>query len=149
VTWTYDPTILETSALMQLRLMIGDIDATQQLTQDEELEYWLSVEGGVVQAAIASLEALAATYSSKADRTIGPLSIKYSQISANLSVRSQGLRVDRFALSGEIYAGGLDTDEKRAAAADRSTVQPFFTRDRFDHNGVQIPVTRSPWYESS
>jgi hypothetical protein len=151
VTWTYDPDTLETDPLMQLRLMIGDTDSTNQLAQDEELSYWLSTEGGgVVQAAIASLEALAATYSTKADRVIGPLSIKYSQISANLCTRAQGLRIDRIALGAQVYAGGIDVDDKRTGELDNGLVKPFFTRTRFDERfGTAFPSAKSPWYESN
>ena len=135
MTWTYDPSLLQTDQLTQLRLMIGDTDSNQKLVQDEELEYWLSSEESLVPAAISALEALAATYSSRADRTIGPLSIKWSQLSANFCSRAQGLRVDRLALKAQPYAGGLSRAEKQTDTQDTDRVEPFFTRERFERWG--------------
>lgn len=147
MTWTYEVDDLSTSSLMQLRLMIGDTDTDQQLMQDEELTYWLDTEGGVRQAAIAALEALAAIWSKKADRTIGPLSIKYSQMSANFCSRAQGLRIDRLALDAEPYAGGLSRAEKEVDDQDTDLVRPYFRRSRFEHFDVPTPRL-SPWYSN-
>jgi hypothetical protein len=145
MTWTYFPDDLPDDPIMQLRLMIGDIEEDNQLTQDEELEYWLSVEGGVRQAAIAVLEALAAKYSKRADRTIGPLKITWSQVAATLCSRAQGLRIDRLALGAVPYAGGLSKDEKHTDQLDSDRVEPFFTRERFE-TYVPTQSPRSPWY---
>jgi hypothetical protein len=147
MTFTYDPTDLAANPLMQLRLLIGDRDEARPLMQDEELEYWLDSEGGVREAAIAALEAAAATFSQKADRTIGPLRISYSQISAALCSRAQGLRIDRLALTVVPYAGGLSHTEKFTERTDTDRVDPFFTRDRFE-SSRQVTERLSMWYEN-
>jgi hypothetical protein len=112
MTWNYDPLSLANDSLMQTRLLVGDTDVDDQLMQDEELEYYIEAEGGVRSAAIAALESLAAMAAKKVDRTIGPLSIKWSQRAAAFSLRAQNLRTDRVALAAEPYAGGLSIAEK-------------------------------------
>lgn len=84
MTWTYsgDPSA---SALDELRFLIGDTDEDNQRITDEELTYLLGVhadQGASYSnylAASAACRALAAKYASLRDKTVGSLSISYSQ----------------------------------------------------------------------
>jgi hypothetical protein len=83
VAWTYsgDP---NTSAKDEVRFLVGDTDSTDQLVQDEEIGYVLSVHAAVVgsinyQAAAEVADAIAAKFARKRDRSIGALSDQAEQ----------------------------------------------------------------------
>lgn len=83
MTWTYsgDPA---DSARDGVRFLVGDIDTTHQQISDEEIDYVLTLHPAVAgspnyMAAAVVAEAIAARYATKADKTVGGLSIRYSE----------------------------------------------------------------------
>lgn len=83
MTWTYTaaPT---TEARDEVRLLIGDTDATAPLVQDEEIAYALvlyprQVGKPAYRAAIHIVDTIVAKFARLNDRTLGPLSQSQSQ----------------------------------------------------------------------
>jgi len=60
VTWTYDPTQLLTTPMMQVRYLIGDTKDTDRQVQDEEIQFALSERPSVYGAAAIVCRALSA-----------------------------------------------------------------------------------------
>lgn len=124
MSWTYsgDPA---SSDRDEVRFLIGDTDANNQLLSDEELDYLIatnpdqgSAYSNYKAAAQASL-ATAAKFSQLMDKTVGSLSIRYSQkqgsyialaerlmttATSGLTARKPGVPV--IGGSGTTYLGG-------------------------------------------
>jgi hypothetical protein len=78
MTWSYDPTAEDN--ISRVRLLIGDTVQTSPQLQDEEIEFFLSQSNDSPNsAAVMAARSLIARYSRMVDKTIGPLSISYSQ----------------------------------------------------------------------
>lgn len=83
MTFTYDGDPSE-SSLEEVRFLVGDTDKDEPLLQDEEIEYLLSVfpdpgEGPAYITAAAAASAIAAKFSKQMDKSVGRLSIQYTQ----------------------------------------------------------------------
>src|SRR5574343_147039 len=84
MTWTYsgDPS---SSTLDEVRFLIGDTDTNDQLLSDEEITYLIGVNADQgtgyhnYLAASSACNAIAAKYAKMSDKTVGSLSIRYSQ----------------------------------------------------------------------
>jgi hypothetical protein len=97
IQWTYsgDPSASDRDAV---RFRIGDTDEAEPLLADAEIDWLLAEQGTVLPAAIEACRAIAARYARKCDKSVGPVSISYSQ-------RSQHYRD----LAAEIaHEAGLD-----------------------------------------
>jgi len=82
MTFSYDSTL--PAALDKVRLLIGDTNEDKQKFEDEELEYFLTEAGQSVPGAAArAMYTLARRYSEMVDKTVGDLSISYSQRAAS------------------------------------------------------------------
>ena len=128
MSWTYD--ILLATNRDKVRLLIGDTLSTDQQFSDEELD-WLLLENGngLYRTASAACRALATRYSRYADKWVGDLKILASQKARGYLAMAQELDKKSSASSWAVpTAGGVYVDEKEAAAADTSLVQPEFVR---------------------
>lgn len=68
------------SAQDEVRFLVGDTDTADQQISDEEIAYALAETGNVVYDAAAMVaRAIAAKWAKKADKSVGGLSINYSQ----------------------------------------------------------------------
>lgn len=128
MSWSYDPELTEDKD--RVRLLIGDTISTQQQFQDEELVWILSENGSSIYAAAASAcRMLAAKYSRQADKWVGDLKILASQKARSYLALAESFDAKAGSQMWAIpSAGGVYVDEKEAAAADTSLVQPEFTR---------------------
>jgi len=99
VTYTYDSSLLSSSALYQTRLQIGDNSEGNGILpgganyDDDEISFVLSEFGDdVLSASIQLLENAATKWSTLADSRLGPQAVNYSDISKALASRAQTLR---------------------------------------------------------
>jgi hypothetical protein len=76
--WSYDNTALATSDKDAVRLIIGDTDTNDQLLQNEEINYYITLHGSVTRAASESARAVAAKYARAMSRSIGGLQADFS-----------------------------------------------------------------------
>jgi hypothetical protein len=100
----------------KVRLELGDADETGIRPNglhfsDEELQVWLSREGGVMRAVAAACEALSRQWSVIADTSSGPLSESAGAVAGKWAERAKGLR-DAYGYgdtnsAGGVFAGGF------------------------------------------
>lgn len=99
MTWTYSGNPAS-SALDEIRFLIGDTDTTDQLLSNEEINYLYAAYGDPYAAAVASVVALIsqASRSIEESKTVGDLSLsrKYgARVSQWMTLKSQ-LEQERF-----------------------------------------------------
>jgi hypothetical protein len=106
VTWTYDPTALATTALFQLRWLIGDTLVKDPQMQDEELIWAISQRTSVYGAAADACNAIAARMSREADSTQGPAHTLYSSRARSYRAQAGTFEVKAMARSAGLPYGG-------------------------------------------
>jgi len=130
MTWTY------TSPLSgdrdRVRTYIGDTDTNDQLLSDEQIIYALDEEATVRAASALAAEWIAALFSRKADKSVGDLSISYSQRAAQYMALAARLR-GRSARVVLPYFGGISKTTKDTREDDTDRVEPAFTVDMLDN----------------
>lgn len=117
MSWSYDPTILDDTTIgrrNQVRLLIGDVDTTDEQLQDEEIDHFLSLVGdNVYTAAIIAAKSLMALYSRLVNKSVGSISIDYAERRDNYAQLIDELRALRREVSpaaAPVFFGG---DEDR------------------------------------
>lgn len=126
--WTYVVANIGTTPLYQVRLLCGDTNIADQLLQDEEINYLLTLYPDVQQAAAAACDAIASQFSRQADQTTGDISTSFSQRATMYSERAASLRAQSQGRGAIPYAGGISHADKEIDQQDLDIVQPSFTR---------------------
>lgn len=139
MTWTYsfDPSSSQKDAV---RFLIGDTDTSEQLLQDEEIQYLINTYGNVILAASYAARAVCAFFARCADKEIGDYSIKASQKSeayCNLAEKLEKEYKEKELILVAPYAGGISIDDKCNNQQDTDRVKPKFSKDQFDHPDIQ------------
>lgn len=141
--WTYtnDPTNVQLDAV---RLLIGDVDGDDPQLTDEELNYFVAVEGNTISAAIAAARALMSLFARKVDKAVGDLKVSYSQRHGHYKDLVTRLETRQGTKDIQVYAGGISASDKRTTEEDSDRVKPAFSRDQHRHPGVETldPLTR-------
>lgn len=155
-TYGFDPINSDTD---KLRLLLGDTgdgspSSTTCIFADEELA-WFTQEGGGNWhlAAHHACVAAAGKYSKMADRTLGPMSISYSNLSA--SYRAQAKEefdnaTNSASVSPQPYSFTQETGDRdhEAESGDVLTVPAKFYRDQYENqgdNGSDSDELREHW----
>ena len=134
MTWTYTSTDISLSR-DKVRLTIGDTDSGDQILQDEEIAYALTLSSDVRSASVYAAEFAAAKYTRLADKSMGDLSISYSQ-KADSYLELAG-RLRRSVATGALpYFGGISISGKDSREADTDRVKPAFTVDMLDDTQI-------------
>jgi hypothetical protein len=132
MSWSYSGNP-SSSDLDAVRFLIGDTDTTDQLLQNEEINYLLAQTGNdVYTSAIIACRTIASKFSRKADQKIGDYSISNSQkASQYLALATQLAQSQAKALISRVapYAGGISVADKQIDENNTDTVQPAFTRN--------------------
>ena len=142
--YTYAPSTASATGQRDLmRLMLGDMgggspSSTTCIFCDEELAYFYTEgHGNAHLAAHHACVAAANLFSQKADRTLGPMSISYSQIAA--SYRAQAAEefdnaTNSANVSPEPYSFTSQTGDRDTTLEDSSTlsVPAKFYRDQYE-----------------
>ncbi len=127
-TWTYDPALLASSQLNQVRNLIGDTNDKDQQLFNEEINWFISQRGEVYGAAADACRRLAAKYSRDVDTTQGELHRLYSARQRAYADRAIELDSRSKLLGpGAPYAGGISQSDKRTVEGNSDRVQPNFT----------------------
>jgi len=135
MSWSYDQN--EDTDLDRVRGLIGDTDTTDQLLSDEKIEAELTRTGSVNAAAIACAESLAAKFSRYTDVRFGPSSESRSQAAKAFADLVKQLR-RKLSLVATPYAGGISKVDKETREANTDRVEPSFTTDQFDYEGLTV-----------
>lgn len=72
MSWTYDPSQLKESELMQIRLLLGDTDANDPLLEDEEIEFYIDQNSDVNHAALDCINAILSRLAAIPEYKLGP-----------------------------------------------------------------------------
>lgn len=119
--WTYDPNILSSSPRDAVRFTIGDTNEIRPLLSNEEIDYLLELHGSVVAiAAWKAAERISIVLGSKADKTVGRLSISYGRQSESFIALAKRLKRDALSI-GAPLAGGLGPTTLAETRTDYST----------------------------
>lgn len=142
MTWTYTSTDPSGTTRDQVRTYIGDTDTTDQLLTDEQIAFALTEGGTVSLAAAIAADWIAATFARKADKSVGDLSISYSQTAQQFSKLADRLRSESSRISLP-YFGGISQSAKDTREADTDRVKPAFTVDMLDNPDVSAGTDES------
>ncbi|HPT61615.1 MAG TPA: hypothetical protein PLN81_08480 [Bacillota bacterium] len=108
MTWSYDPNL--TTPKDRVRFQIGDTIQTDQLLQDEEINFVLLQKGNdELRAAVECCEVIATKFARQADSTMGKTSVRASQRSKAYTDRAKQLR-KRISSFAAPVAGGIESD---------------------------------------
>lgn len=126
VSWTYNPEQLATSALFQVRLLVGDTDINDQLFQDGEINHYISRNPNSVTLAAAEVcEGISAKFARWTDASVDGVSESASQKSERYSARAKELKQDAYSLALPVF-GGITVAQQQAADQNTDMVQPSF-----------------------
>ena len=118
------------SALDMVRFLIGDTSVVTdpQLTDAEITALLTITANNAYSASMECVKALLAKYSRVTDKSMGDLSISYSQRAKNYQSLLQQLRVQAVTMGGVAgpYAGGISISDKDANEDDSDLVKPAF-----------------------
>ena len=152
MTWSYDPTQLNTNTLMQVRLLIEDVKTGDQQLQDEEINWTVSQFSTVYLAAAQCCRLLAARYSRDVDTVQGELRTLYSvrqRAYATRAIEYQNWGMQRGG-GGMPYAGGVSIQDKTNQVLNTDRVPPDFNKNQFENLlpvgpvGNQTPTPGAP-----
>lgn len=144
MSWSYDENTLNSTTssgrLNVVRLLIGDTDSTDQLVQDEEINFALTQAGNnVYYAGSWCASVIAAKFSRKVTTELdGQLRAEYSDLSKQYHKLSGNLRQDGAKYSGTslgLVFGGTEISEINTVRADTNRVKPSFTKDMYRIDG--------------
>jgi hypothetical protein len=106
--FTYYPTQLATNKTSQVRLLIGDVVATDPQMQDEEIAFYLTQRSSVWGAAAECCLTLATKFGRSVDQAVGTAKITFSQMAKAYAGKAAVFNARAAAMgSGLPYAGGL------------------------------------------
>lgn len=136
MTFTYSSTDLSTT-LARVRLLIGDTDSADQQLTDEEIDYFTDTHSSPFFAAAAACDALAASYSRRPTKSVGPLSISYGELTEKYTNLAARLRYQGTASGASLpYTGGISDSDKTTREADTDRTKPQFLLGMDDYPGT-------------
>lgn len=133
--WSYtgDPGARD---LDMVRFLLGDTDSTDPQLTDEEINAMLTVHVTAQRAAAGCANVLVAKYTRMVDKSIGDLSISYSQRAKAFKELAAQLKADSPVVP-EPFSAAMVAADKDANESDTSLVQPFFRRGMHDINSLE------------
>lgn len=126
MSFSYNARAPESSARSYIRLLLGDTSSSKAMLSDEEIDAFLSLEGGRDIAAAAAADAIGATFARQVDKTVGELKISIAQASEHYFALGDRLRF-KAASRAAPYAGGISVSDKSDVEADTDRVKPAFS----------------------
>lgn len=142
MSWNYvDPSA---SAKDAVRFLVGDTDSSDQLLQDEEINWILGFYNNApMNAAVRACEAIMTKFARMADETVGQVRVEYSQKSK--AYRDMRLELQRRLATEDAvpFAGGISKGQKRTEELNQDRVKPSFTRHMMENEQI------SPWVSSN
>jgi hypothetical protein len=137
MTFTYggDPS---NSDRESVRFLIGDTDSSDQQFNDAEIDFLLAQEPNIYKAGAQGARALASKFARKADKEVGDLKIKWSQLQRHYLNIAEDLQTRSISGVGTIFTGGISKSGKDTEEDRTDRVEPYFVREQFDN----------PWADS-
>ena len=137
MTWSYTPVVTDKD---QVRLLIGDTEVTDQLLEDEEIDFFLANCPSVNTAASKSARSIASKFSRLADQKTGDISVSFSQQAEAYLKIAEELESQAAISQGVPFSGGIsksvdevnDLDPDRKRPAFEVGMDDNFTRNIFN-----------------
>ena len=157
LTWSYSLSSLATSPKDQVRLVIGDTGSpnpitgsVDQLMQDEEISFYLTLRSSIYGAAAECCRTLAAQFAvlGTGSYQAGDTKIAYGAISQAFATRATQFDL-RSAATCLPYVGGISVADKENNEDNPDLVVPQFAIGMFDSNlplgqlAIEAPETQS------
>ena len=154
MSWSYSPSDLNTTTtsgrLNTVRLLIGDTDSSDELSQNEEILFALSqTSNNVYYAAVWVCRTIAAKFSRMVTTTLdGSLSANYSDKAKQynqlaVQIEAQGKKTSGKSLG--VSAGGISVVAVGVVNSDPDRIKPAFTINQFENTGaVDQYITDEP-----
>jgi hypothetical protein len=130
------------SNIDKVRFLLGDTDESAEQLTDTEIEFLLTEQTNAYDAAALGASTLAAKYAKLADRSVGDLSISYSQLSKNFNALAKTLTSQgATSVSGfRPYAGGISIADKDSQNADTDRTPPNFRIGMHDQYNTDLAI---------
>lgn len=120
----------ESSDRDKVRFLARDTTSGAMTLNDEEVDWLLTQEANVFMAAAAAVELIANRHVGIASKSVGGLSLSYSQASASEYARTLRLRGRSYQVP---TAGGISIAANEIDATDTDRPTPDFRRGMHDH----------------
>ncbi|CAB4176328.1 hypothetical protein UFOVP978_24 [uncultured Caudovirales phage] len=141
-------TLPPTSSLDTVRFLVGDTIEDDYRIEDEEITLCLSQSGSDEYfAAAMACEFIATKFSAKGRKSVGALTVEYSQMASDYNQRAATLRLQAFNRPGQAaapYVGGISVADKEGNQQDddwdRTAISLGFT----DVKGTKY-INDYPW----
>lgn len=131
--WTYNYSTLATTPKDQIRLIIEDTNSTNQLLQDEEINFYLTMRASIYGAAALCCLSLSAQNAGNVSIQAGDTKIAYTDISKAWAAKAQAFAAMAAAGgAGLPYSGGISVADKQNNEQDPDRVEPQFSIGMFD-----------------
>jgi len=119
---------MSAESIHQIRLLIGDIDTSDELFSDAQITSLESLYGGVYATAAAACNALAAKFAREVDATVDDVRASNSQKYEHYVALAKTLSMQAARNIGATpYAGGISRSDKQTYETDSDRVEPAFT----------------------
>lgn len=143
-TYSGDPANSDRDAV---RFYVQDTDPSKARIMDAEIDWLLTKYPGVLFAAAQGAKTIAARYATAVTKSVGDLSIQYSQMSKNYYDLAERLTAEAERTGATIYAGGISKADMLAVASDSDRLPENFQMHQFDIPNAS-DATLSPDAES-
>jgi len=131
--WTYDTSAIGTTALPQIRMLIGDTVSTEPLLSDEEINFAYQRRSSVNGAAAMCARSISAKFSRLSDTEVGIQKMALSQKSAQYKALADDLEQLDDSTGGAIpFCGGISISSKQTYEADTDRSLPAVVRNGTD-----------------
>ena len=138
---TYQSGVVATWAIYQVRFLIGDTVTSEQLLEDAEIAFAISLRSNIYGAAAECCRSLASKFSRSVTQRAGGSISNFSDMSKAYAARA--LQFDSQAAqfgAGMPYAGGISESDKLSQEQDGDRVPPQFIIGMDDNT---LPVTEA------
>ncbi len=129
--WTYsgDPSQDDKD---QVRFLIQDTNTKDQLFQDDEIRFLITLEGNALKAATKAAQTLAMKFARFCDESVGQVRVTFSQKSKQYRDLAKDLKKHAAIKNACPFMGALTESQKDIQEEDRDLVQPEFRKDTND-----------------
>jgi cytochrome c biogenesis protein ResB len=127
MSWNYNSGLLSTSPLMQVRALIGDVMQNDQLLQDEEINYFISLRSSIPGACAEACRRLAAQFARRATTSVAGMSVQFNNQARQFLQMAAEFEADAALRgSGAPYAGGISVADKTTQEENTDRVDPQY-----------------------
>lgn len=138
--WSYSGKPTEDNPKDQVRFLIQDTEESDQLFQDEEIDFLLELEGGPLKAATKGAQTLAAKFARCVDETVGKVKATFSQRYKHYSDLAKQLKQHSDIRIPLPFAGALRISQKDVQERDNDRVPPAFSTETHEFSRTRDQV---------